>query len=509
VHKLLKQAAVYGLSHGLNHTIGLLLVPIYARVFTKELFGAIDLITVTASVLLLILSLGLDSALSRFYYEDTNIAERKRLVSTAVWFVLGLSTLACLVLLPLVGPISVAVVGSTTFATPLLLTVARVPAQLFVTLALMILRLAEQPWTFLRVSACNLLLTVLLSIWFVVYLQWGLIGVFAAQLVATTAVAVWAGVMVRGHLGWAWQPRRLRPLLLYGVPLVPAMLSTWLVQYAGRLTVPQFIGLAELAEYAVAARISSVLLLACSAFNLAWGPFAMSTLHQADAPRTYARIFHYYLVAAAAGGGLLTVFAAELVEIFAGRPYAGAARLVGMLTGGVIIYQAWNMLNLGVSIARRTYFNTVTVGLGGLITVAANLVLVPRLGTSGAALATLAGYATGAAAIYVVSQRYYRIAYDLSGLFRVGAGYVALATLAGWGLQLELSWTGFWARCVLLGAFLAYLVAFTLSRHDRRRALEGLARPAAFVIRPRRGPGGEDGLGAPDLTKSGRAGSGR
>jgi O-antigen/teichoic acid export membrane protein len=54
----------------------------------------------------------------------------------------------------------------------------------------------------------------------------------------------------------------------------------------------------------------------------------------------------------------------------------------------------------------------IVTGLGALVNVIVNLLLIPILGIMGAALAALASYIVMAAGLYIVTQKFYKIEYE-------------------------------------------------------------------------------------------------
>ena len=88
-----KDFVVYGLSSGLARFLQFFLVPLYARVFSVEEFGQMDLISSTIFVCCTITLLQLTSGLARFFFQSEDIAEKNRLVSTAFWTITLLSGL--------------------------------------------------------------------------------------------------------------------------------------------------------------------------------------------------------------------------------------------------------------------------------------------------------------------------------------------------------------------------------------------------------------------------------
>ena len=93
--RLAKDTFIYGLSNIGNAFAGLLLLPIYTRVFPPEEYGVIEIILTTQALVLAIVSLQIASGAARYYYE-TGSRQRQVLISTGLFLSLPLASLAAL-----------------------------------------------------------------------------------------------------------------------------------------------------------------------------------------------------------------------------------------------------------------------------------------------------------------------------------------------------------------------------------------------------------------------------
>ncbi|TFG80064.1 MAG: hypothetical protein E4H23_03795, partial [Chrysiogenales bacterium] len=90
-------------------------------------------------------------------------------------------------------------------------------------------------------------------------------------------------------------------------------------------------------------------------------------------------------------------------------------------------------LQAGLYIEEKTKYFPLVTGAGALVNVAANLLLIPRLGIVGAALAVLASYMVMAAAIFIFAQKFYKIDYEYGKLLKILGTIFAAAILYYYG----------------------------------------------------------------------------
>ena len=115
-----------------------------------------------------------------------------------------------------------------------------------------------------------------------------------------------------------------------------------------------------------------------------------------------------------------------------------SSRVVGPLAFAAVAFGAYIVVAIGVGRARRTQFNWVVTGAAAAVNVALNLILIPPYGMMGAAVATIAAYATMFAGMAWWAQRIYPVPYQwrrvgtaaLAGVALVVAGKLLDANLA-------------------------------------------------------------------------------
>src|SRR5436309_9828397 len=91
LRQLGSESLVYGLSGVISRFVSFFLVPIYTRIFTPEDYGVMTLVTSTVTVVAIFVSLGLDSAAHRWYWETEDLTERKRSLASWAWCQITLS----------------------------------------------------------------------------------------------------------------------------------------------------------------------------------------------------------------------------------------------------------------------------------------------------------------------------------------------------------------------------------------------------------------------------------
>jgi O-antigen/teichoic acid export membrane protein len=439
---LLRDSLLYGIGTMATRGASILLVPLLTRVLTATDYGVLDLAVALTYLLATVLSLGLDSAVWRFHPEAEGTDARSAVLPVALW------TQAAICLL---------VVGALVAAAP-----AWVPALVPDHDATRVfqLGLAGVPFLVGLGTATSMFrarfdvrgANVIGLLQFAVVLSATLVVIVthhrtpAAVMASTTlgyvvafALAVW---LLRGHLRERWSARLASAMLRYGLPLIPAAAALWALPYAGRYLLGHWRGPADVGLLAAASKPVTLLTLAFTAFQSAWGPFAVSIAEQSTARAVYARVLDYVLVLGALGAGTLSIFGSDVMRVIAPPSYASAAVLIPWLAFGTLATAAYLVTGIGAAITKRSWAVGTALLIAAAINIALAALLVPVFGAGGAAAATCVAMAISAILPPVIIGPVYAIPFSLRAsaptlvVAGVGAGLAVSVVPSGLALDL-------------------------------------------------------------------------
>lgn len=466
MRQLGSESAVYGISSAVSKLAFVILVPLFTRIFSPAEYGLATLTTTLVMLVGSLVVLALDNSAHRWFWDSEDEGDRRTTIASWAWCQLVVSLAAMALLAAGAEWIARVVVRNAAVAPYLRIASGVFPLMTFSVVATNWFRMQRRPWAALLFNVGFVIVTVALTLLFVVMLDQGVAGVFRAQ-IATYALASAFALPMLGR--WV-DPRyvnvqRLREMLRYALPLIPAALSFWVVNAADRLFVERYASTADVGVYQVGYALASLVALGTQAFQQAWGPFAMSIHRQADAPSVYAHVLLVYTWGACLASAAVGMFAPELVRLVATSAYSGAQWVAALLAFGYAIVGLTYIAGLGCNIARQTRPIGVAITAAALLNIALNAVLTPRFGKEGAAAATLLSQATIPLFLFWRSQ----LAFPIPFRFTAAAAVVVFAvTVTAAGLLLPI--TGAAAivvKLLLLGSFLLLLPALGLWRVRR------------------------------------------
>ena len=412
--KILRQlganSAIYTATNMLQRGTAFLLMPLYTLYLDPSAYGVLAIVTAVNGLLSIVFTLGLTSAMTRFYFEYANVPNTlAEFWGSILVFVLLLSG-ALGGLLLLVGDVLLRpLIGNVQFWPFVALGVMATFFQPFFTTFLAVLQMRNQAGRYAAVSLAHFALTTFLTVALVVFLGWGVSGPLIATLVAAAAFFVVSLVLLRDDLRLTLQWRHLRPALGYSLPLVPHSISGQATAFADRLVLNSYLGTAAAGLYSVGAMIALVVEVAAQSVNRAYVPLTMAALKRGE-PEDIQQIRSIGTLVVALFcllGSVVASFSGELLHLMAGAAFTGAAQVIPLLVFAAVANAVY-FLFVNVLFYDRSAVKLIPVGTltAALASVLLSLTLVPRFGLMGAATATLVAQVVSATVIAVLGRRF-------------------------------------------------------------------------------------------------------
>lgn len=407
--ELFKSSAIYSLGGLASRFIGVFLVPLYTRIFSPDQYGIIDLIATMTVLLNLLLTLGLNSAIGRYYVDAESDHDKKLTASTGFLYLLGFSFPIASVLIIFSKQISFVTFGTPEYWSYLSVAFAVLPFSVLFGNFLNLLKFRFQPKTYAALSVGNLLMQTGLTIYLVLGLRVGIIGIYFARL-ATVAVFSALGFWVtKSSYVHTFSFERLKALLYFGVPMLPLSLAYYIMTYSDRYFLRHFSGLHEVGLYGLAYRISSVVGLILLGFRNAWGPFVYSSYKDENARALFAKVYDYASILVTSGILAVSLFGREILLIFTTRAYTEAYKVIPFIAASTAAYTFGGYFAVGIGIAKKNIHRAWAGTVVAILNLGLNYLLIPRLGMIGAAVATILSFLVLGFILMHFSQRYYRV----------------------------------------------------------------------------------------------------
>jgi O-antigen/teichoic acid export membrane protein len=224
----------------------------------------------------------------------------------------------------------------------------------------------------------------------------------------------------------------LRDAMAFSFPLMVAEIS-WVGLLAGdRFFVRYFLGLAAVGYYSAASNIAlNVQEVVAAPLQLSFFPICMK-LWAAEGKeatqRFLSRSLNYYMMMAVLVVCVAIATAQELVVVLASKKFQEARTLLPYLVVGLVLWAMNTFFRPGLLIHKRAQTIAKTTFLASLINIILNLLLLPKFGLKGAAVASVLSFVAMVGFTAFASMRVLPFKIEWLALAR----YVAIGLAASW-----------------------------------------------------------------------------
>lgn len=463
MHKYVKElvggSLIYGISGMITSVIALFLVPIYTRVFSPSDYGILNLVNVTFFLLGIFVIFGLDNSASLWYWDKIEETERKKTFASWAYFSFSFSLILAGFVWLLSKQLAVLLLkDAQLYYLFNLMSVALIFNSLQ-KVANIWFRVRKKPVWAVGYALTVSLVTIGLSILLVVKLNMGLGGVYWAQIGSSIVSFILVLFLMYDwllpiHFDFA----RMREMLKFAMPLIPAALSFWLMNSASSYFIQHYTTSAEVGLYQLGNSLASAIGLATGAFMQAWSPFAFSIAKEENHQQTYADIFIIYVYWGSLGVLALFLFAPEILIILAPPSFSGAGFVAGLLGLNILILSLPQIVAIGCALVKTNMPYSIAVIIGSTISVILFLTIIPIAGKEGAVSATIFGNIFIFFYVYHRSQKLYFIPYSLTKAVASILVVMFLAVSALWIAENQPFFLALIIKISLFSSFLLFVI---------------------------------------------------
>ena len=267
-------------------------------------------------------------------------------------------------------------------------------------------RAGEQLGRYVALALTTSAVQLILRYVFVVLMEAGSIGWATADIAAALVALPLGLVLAAMPKVDRLRAENLRQPLKLGLPLVPHLVSHWVLALSDRLVLAAFLPLTRVAVYAAAYQFASVAAVLLTEINRAVMP-AYARTAKAPSPTTaLRRIVTSHLSVSVTLLGLVATVSSMLIPLVLPPGYRQAGTLAPMLAVALLPYVFYQPLaNIRTLVRGQTRGLWLASGSAAAVNILTNLALVPVIGAWGAVAATFAAYAVLHTAMQRVEMR--------------------------------------------------------------------------------------------------------
>lgn len=482
--QLAGQTAVYGLSSIIGRFLNYLLTPLYTYQFLARDYGVVTEMYAYVAFLVVLLTYGMETSFFRFVNKSDRPAE---VYNTALVPVITTGTIFAALCIIFADRLSglIQYPDNPEFVVWFAIIVS---LDAISSIPLARLRHEKKAVKFAWINLSSIGVNIGLNLFFIAYckvnyesentnalIDWcyspeiGVGYIFIANLISSSIKSILL-LPYYSKFKFKLDPVLFKRMLLYAAPLLVAGLAGIANENIDRLLLKYLLvaehgmeyTMTQVGIYGACYKVSILITLFIQAYRYAAEPFFFSKSDDQDARQLYADMLRYFVMACL----LIFLFLMlniDWVMLFVGEEYRVGAEVVPILLMANIFLGIYYNLSVWYKLTDKTIYGAYMAIVGAGVTVALNIILIPRVGYIGSAWATFSCYFTMASISYILGRKNYAVPYKTGRIIV----YIAV-TIALYAIMKEIG--SFLPMKILFSNLLVVLLALTffiLERHKK------------------------------------------
>jgi len=416
--QMLKQSSIYAIGNIIRQLVGFIMLPVYTHYLSPADFGVVSLLIFMVSLIELLFGGHMFHAVPKFYFDEDDVAERKKVVSTALLLTALISSFSVLVVMFFSKSISLHLLGASDYSLLVAMFAVQILTNALENYGLVYIRLLKKAWMFMGFSMSKLVLQLSLNIWFVVILDKGLLGIALSSLISSSVMALILTVYTLSKVKFSLTRNIASYLIRFSWPLWISGLAGLYIGSSNRYFIRVFSSLDEVGLFELAAKFGGVVVL------LFWTPFAQYwqterfNIHKKpNAIAIFQTTFSLVSVVLVSAGLAMSLFSEEVIILMSSDEFHEAIKAIPFLVLSAVFSSLIIFNNFSFLVTEKTgWMSRNSFVTAGVISVF-YLVLIPEYGFVGAAQAVALGKFIQFIIVFYAAKKQYDMQLFLSPLF--------------------------------------------------------------------------------------------
>ncbi len=424
--QLAGQTLIYGVGTILPRVLNYLLTPLYTYILLESSFGVITEMYAYVAFIMVILTMGMETSFFKFSADKQNTHQ----VFSNSFFVLAVISLVFILLAILFRYPLANILGDSNYSLYIVLTAGIIFFDVITVIPLAKLRLDGKAFKFSIIRILNILINILLNLFFYLVCRNSDIEVLnklynpdiavAYAFISNLAASAFNFVILLPYIfnvKLSFNKDLFLKMLHYSWPLIIVGVAGMINEVADKLFIkyltPAHLNpMQQVGIYGANYKLAILMTIFIQVFKYAAEPFFFKQSVSENAPRIYAKVMTYF-VAFCLVIFLLVALNLNVFQHFIGHNYRTGLQIVPIVLMANLCLGVYYNLSIWYKLTNKTMLGAVISLIGALLTILLSIIFIPRFGYIGAAWITLICYFSMMLISYLVGQKYYKVPYNI------------------------------------------------------------------------------------------------
>lgn len=239
----------------------------------------------------------------------------------------------------------------------------------------------------------NQILTIGLSVFFIKVFHMGAIALLLGMGISISLIDI---LLIYQSNIWAYfrwpklQWGVLLPIFAYGIPIAATSLSSWIINQSNKFIMNNISGFTDVGYVGVAYGVTLPLLMTIFSIITVAAVPRIIRMYEAriDVRPIISRFTGYYILISLPVVIVMSLYASDFVGLLASPKFHEAFRLIPYFAFGTFFMGLTDYTTLQYHLANKTYIDFIIKLVSGIMGIALNIILIPKVGLEGVGMAT-------------------------------------------------------------------------------------------------------------------------
>lgn len=431
--RVIKNFSIYGLLTFLQRAIGFILLPLYTIYLTPNDYGITTVVAAISGVLVVFYSWALEGAITRFYYEyKDDTVKIKEFWGTVIIFVMGNSIVITGILFIFRNSVFSRLAKGIDFFPYLLMALISLTVSSIYKMYQTSLQAKQMGKVFAQNNLLNLFTRVGLTVLFVIGFKLQAFGVLLASVITDILLFGYAVAFFIPQVKFTFKLHYIKQALSYSLPLVPHLLSGWVLSMIDRLFVNNLKSTKDAGIYNIGFQFGNIVNILAMAVNQAYVPWFFEKMKQGeDGKKEVIQFANYAVLAYGYIAMTLSLFGKDILRIMVSEHFRIGWMIIPILSFAFVFNGIYYFfVNPLFYNKKGTRYIPVGTFLSAVLNIILNIYLVPGYGNMGASLATLISMFLASVFILILSQKIEKVNFNYIKMYMTAFFFFAVSLIA-------------------------------------------------------------------------------
>jgi len=407
VKKVIKNAGVYGIVQILQGAIGFFLLPIYTRYLTPKDYGIVSIVTSITGFLGMFYLLGLNGAISKYYYEyEDDESSFRKFIGTIITIILIISLFLTIFLFSTHKFILDRFIKGVAFYPYMGIGLLTVGLSTLFPIYQSILQMQHKAEKYAVQQFSVFLVTLILNLILIVVMKVGAIGPLLSAFIVSLITFTYAVVIFTKFTKWRIDKNIMVKSMKYAMPLVPHSLAGWISTLADRIILNNLKSTAMVGIYNIGYQFGNIINMISGAVNSAFIPWFFSIMKNSKNDRN--QIYRFgtaFILVYSLGALWLSILSPYILKFMVNKNFYSAVDCIPYIAFAYVFNGVYYFFVSGLFYNEAgTKYIFIASTISAAVNIILNFLLIPKYEIIGASAATLISFALASVIVLYISK---------------------------------------------------------------------------------------------------------